>query len=82
MCNSISHFCILFEYVWSLLSLNIKIYYIGDPDAIWRFEMAVSANPPADPPVARAAAALTVAANSIKLPPFWPTGPEVWFTQV
>ena len=44
--------------------------------------MAVSANPPADPPVARAAAALTVAADSIELPPFWPTGPEVWFTQV
>ena len=29
-----------------------------------------------------AAATTTIAATSIKLPPFWPADPEVWFTQV
>lgn len=39
-------------------------------------------DPPADAPAARTASAPTVAAVSIKLPPFWPTDPEVWFAQV
>ena len=33
-------------------------------------------------PVTAAANRSTVAAVSIKLPPFWPTDPEVWFAQV
>ena len=36
----------------------------------------------ADPPAERAASAPTMSAVSIKLPPFWPTDPEVWFAQV
>ena len=39
-------------------------------------------DPPADPPAERAPSAPTVSAVSIKLPPFWPTNPEVWFAQV
>ena len=36
----------------------------------------------ADAPGTTAAAVPTVAAVSIKLPPFWPQDPEVWFAQV
>ena len=39
-------------------------------------------NPPADPPADRSAPTPTVAAVSIKLLPFWPTDPKVWFAQV
>ena len=47
------------------------LLYIGDPDG-FRADMAED-----DPP-----AAPTVAAVSVKLPPFWPQDPEVWFAQV
>ena len=30
-------------------------------------------------PTTTAAATLTIAAMSIKLPPFWPADPDVWF---
>ena len=39
-------------------------------------------DPPADAPAAHTASAPTVVAVSIKLLPFWPTDPEVWFAQV
>lgn len=45
--------------------------------------MSNSEAPTADPPIVeRPASALAVAAVSIKIPPFWPTNPEVWFAQV
>ena len=60
--------------------------YIGDPDAtnkLLTLKMSDTEAPIADPSAAgRPASVPRVAAVSIKLPPFWPTDPEVWFAQV
>ena len=78
--------CIHFE---SSTEVDNFDYYIGDPDtAYYRATMSsehsalnsngdASNDPPVHPP-----AVTTMSAVSIKLPPFWPTDPEVWFAQV
>ena len=78
------------SFLWKVPTLR---YYIGDPDEIRNAQLSFSLSrlsrrcplqptSPLQPPPLQATPSPSFAAVSIKLPPFWPTDPTVWFIQV
>ena len=62
---------------------SCSLCHIGDPDGTVKslYTRMVEPTDTAEP-AAPVAAVPTIAAVSVKLPPFWPQDPEVWFAQV